>query len=184
MIIVKTPLRISFAGGGSDIPEFYSQFPGATLSTTINKYVYVTVSKHFQEDQIRLSYSKTEIVPSAEELEHSRVRAGLKHLGIDSGLEIVTIADVPSKGTGLGSSSSFMVGFLNALYAYKGQAVSPQQLAEEASHLEINVLGEPIGKQDQFIASFGGLRFIQYFPNNHVRRHVFRFAHSQPLFRI
>ncbi len=169
MIIVKTPLRISFAGGGSDIPQFYLTHGGATLSTAINKYVYVMVSKHFDDNRIRVSYSKTEIVPHRDALEHTRVKAGMEHLGLESGLEIVTMADIPSQGTGLGSSSSFTVGLLKALHAYRGQTVSEQQLAEEACHVEITMLGEPIGKQDQFIASYGGLRFIQYLPGGHVQ---------------
>ncbi len=169
MVIVKAPLRISFAGGGSDIPQFYLEHGGATLSTAINKYVYVTVSKHFHDDQLRVSYSKTENVSHLDELEHTRVREALRHLGISSGLEIVTLADIPSKGTGLGSSSSFLVGLLRALYAHRGQTVSEQQLADEACRIEIEVLKEPIGKQDQYIASFGGFKFIQYLSSGHIQ---------------
>lgn len=162
MIIVRAPLRISFFGGGSDIPQFYQNHGGATFSTAIDKYVYVCVNKNFDSSAIRLSYSKTEIVSNADELEHTRVRACLKKLGIKTGLEIVTIADIPSKGTGLGSSSSFTVALLKALYIFKGIERSPEEIAEEACEIEINELKEPIGKQDQYIASLGGLRYMQY----------------------
>lgn len=168
MIIVKTPLRISFAGGGSDIPQFYKEHAGATISTAINKYIYISVNKNFH-DKVRVSYSRTEIVDHHRELEHTRARECLKLLQIPTGIEIVTMADVPSEGTGLGSSSSFTVGLLKALYAYKGQAISEQELAEQACYIEIEALTEPIGKQDQFIASFGGIKFIKYFSDGHVQ---------------
>lgn len=164
MIIVKTPLRISFAGGGSDLPQFYSRSMGATISTTINKYVYVCVKGNFS-DVIRLSYSKTEIVDHVDELEHEIVKAALRKLSLSKGLEIVTMADIPSKGTGLGSSSSFTVALLQGLYAYKGMLVSQEDLASQACQIEIDILGKPIGKQDQYIASYGGLRFMEYLPN-------------------
>ncbi|MCX6735933.1 MAG: GHMP kinase [Candidatus Parcubacteria bacterium] len=167
MIIVKTPLRISFMGGGSDIPQFYKRSPGATLSTAIDKYVYVCLNKKFDE-KIRVSYSQTEIVDTLQKLEHTRAKACMKHTGINKGIEIVTIADIPSKGTGLGSSSSFTVGLLKALYAYQGKTVSEEQLADEACQIEIGKLKEPIGKQDQYIASYGGMKFMEYSPNGHV----------------
>ncbi len=167
MIIVKTPLRISFMGGGSDIPQFYKKFPGATLSTAINKYVYVCVNKKF-DHRIRVSYSETEIVNKVNMIKHSRARACMKLTGVDKGIEIVTIADVPSRGTGLGSSSSFTVGLLRALYAYKGQTISEEQLAHEACEVEIKHLKEPIGKQDQYIACYGGIRFMRYMPTGKV----------------
>jgi len=167
MIIVKTPLRISFIGGGSDIPAFYKQFPGATISTTINKYIYICINKKF-DNRIRASYSVTEIVNHVNQLKHTRIKECMKYTGVDKGIEIVTIADVPSKGTGLGSSSSLTVGLLKAMYAYKGQTISEEELADQACQIEINKLHEPIGKQDQYIAGYGGFRFIEYLPNDKV----------------
>lgn len=167
MIISRTPLRISFAGGGTDLKSFYSLEAGAVLSTAINKYIYVTVNKKF-DHHIRLSYSKTEIVESIDQIEHDLVRECMKLTGVTSGIEITSIADIPSKGTGLGSSSSFTVGLLNALYAYKGEFASAERLAKEACKIEIEIVGEPIGKQDQYIASYGGLEFIEFLPDDNV----------------
>lgn len=166
MIISRTPFRISFAGGGSDFPEFYRQTSGAVISTAIDKYMFIMVTPRF-DHTIRVSYSKTETVPTVDELEHPIVRETLRHLGLTRGLEIVSIADIPAR-TGLGSSSSFTVGLLHALYTYKGQYVSADRLASEACHIEINVLKEPIGKQDQYIASYGGLQLIQFNPDETV----------------
>lgn len=167
MIIVKTPLRISFMGGGSDIPRFYFGSEGATLSTTIDKYVYICVNKKF-DNRIRVSYSQTEIVDNVEQLQHTRAKACMKYTGADNGIEIVSIADIPARGTGLGSSSSYTVGLLKALYAYQGKIASEEQLAREACEIEIDILGEPIGKQDQYIASYGGMRHIRYQANGEV----------------
>jgi D-glycero-alpha-D-manno-heptose-7-phosphate kinase len=161
MIISKTPLRVSFAGGGTDIADYYRTGYGAVVSSAIKKYVYVTVNKRFDED-IRISYSKTEIVDSLDKVEHGLVREALRKVGIRNGIEITTIADIPSKGTGLGSSSAIAVGLLNALYAFKGYRASPKKLAEEACEIEIEKLGEPIGKQDQYIAAYGGMQHIKF----------------------
>jgi D-glycero-alpha-D-manno-heptose-7-phosphate kinase len=161
MIISKTPLRVSFAGGGTDIADYYRTGYGAVVSSAIKKYVYVTVNKRFDED-IRISYSKTEIVDSLDKVEHGLVREALRKVGIRNGIEITTIADIPSKGTGLGSSSAIAVGLLNALYAFKGYRASPKKLAEEACEIEIDKLGEPIGKQDQYIAAYGGIQHIKF----------------------
>ena len=158
MIITCTPFRVSFVGGGTDLPNFYRFKPGGVVSTAINKYMYITVNKRF-DDTIRVSYSKTEIVNRVDEIQHLVVREALKLVGITKAIEIVSIADIPS-GTGLGSSSSFTVGLLNALYAYKGALKSAEELATEACHIEIDILSEPIGKQDQYIAAYGGLRHI------------------------
>src|SRR5437762_2757815 len=147
MIISRTPLRISFVGGGSDLPAYYRRYGGAVLSTTIDKYIYVTVNKKF-DNGIRVAYSKTEEVYSLDEIEHPLVRAALKHLNIAGGIEITTIADIPSKGTGLGSSSSFTVGLLNVLNAFAGRYVSSEQLGRDSCHLEIDICRDPIGKQD------------------------------------
>jgi D-glycero-alpha-D-manno-heptose-7-phosphate kinase len=161
MIISKTPLRMSFVGGGSDLPVFYRKYGGAVVSTAINKFVYVTVNKKF-DDRIRLSYSKTEDAKSAEKIKHPLVREALQMLGIRGGVEITSIADIPGKGTGLGSSSSFTVGVLNALHAFADRYASAEKLAEESCTIEIERCGEPIGKQDQYAAAFGGFNLIQF----------------------
>jgi len=161
MIISRTPLRVGFAGGGTDIRDYYKTGYGAVVSSAIKKYVYVTINKRFDDD-IRVSYSKTEIVDSVDKIEHGIVREALMKAGIRSGVEITTIADIPSRGTGLGSSSAIAVGLLNALYAFKGYRASPKKLAEEACEIEIEKLGEPIGKQDQYIAAYGGIQHIKF----------------------
>lgn len=161
MIISRTPLRISFVGGGTDIKEYYKNNSyGAVISATIDKYVYISVNKRF-DNTIRASYSTTEIVDSADKIEHPIIRNALKLVGINTGIEIVSLADIPSK-TGLGSSSSFTVGLLNALYAYIGVRPSAEKLAQEACKIEIDILNEPIGKQDQYAAAFGGINYIQF----------------------
>jgi len=161
MIISKTPLRMSFVGGGSDLPVFYRKYGGAVVSTAINKFVYVTVNQKF-DDRIRLSYSKTEDARSAEKIKHPLVREALQMLGISGGIEITSIADIPGKGTGLGSSSSFTVGLLNALHAFAERYASAEKLAQESCAIEIERCGEPIGKQDQYAAAFGGFNLIQF----------------------
>jgi D-glycero-alpha-D-manno-heptose-7-phosphate kinase len=161
MIISKTPLRMSFVGGGSDLPVFYRKYGGAIVSTAINKFVYVTVNQKF-DDRIRLSYSKTEDAKSAEKIKHPLVREALQMLGIRGGIEITSIADIPGKGTGLGSSSSFTVGLLNALHAFANRYASAEKLAQESCAIEIERCGEPIGKQDQYAAAFGGFNLIQF----------------------
>ena len=160
MIISRTPLRISFAGGGTDIGEFYRQEGGAVTSTAINRYVYITVNKKF-DSGIRVSYAKTENVDKVDDIQHPLVRAALKLTGITKGVEITSVADVPAQ-TGLGSSSAFTVGLLNALYAYKGEFKPQKLLAEQACHIEIELCKEPIGKQDQYIAAYGGIQHIQF----------------------
>jgi D-glycero-alpha-D-manno-heptose-7-phosphate kinase len=167
MIITRTPFRISFVGGGTDLSDFYKKEGGAVLSSTIDKYVYIVANKRF-DDKIRISYSKTELVEKIDEIQHPIVREALKLVGITKGIDIVSLADVPA-GTGLGSSSSFTVGLLNALYGYVGRLVSSEQLAREACKIEIEILGEPIGKQDQYIAAYGGLKYIQFNADDSVR---------------
>jgi D-glycero-alpha-D-manno-heptose-7-phosphate kinase len=163
VIVSRTPLRLSFVGGGTDLPEFYEQHGGAVVSTAIDKWIHVVVSRRFEGD-IRVSYSRTEIVPAASELEHELVREGLRVTGMPRGLDIATFADVPS-GTGLGSSSTVMVGLLAALYAYQGVYRSPLELAEQAAMIEIVSLGKPIGRQDQYAAAVGGLNLIEFLRN-------------------
>src|SRR5258708_26965509 len=165
MIISKTPLRMSFVGGGSDLPVFYREFGGAVVSTAINKFVYVTVNKKFDE-KIRVSYSRTEEAKSVEKIKHPLAREAMKLLQIQGGMEITSIADIPAKGTGLGSSSSFTVGLLNALHAFANRHASAYQHATERCEMEIARCGEPIGKEDQYDAAFGGFSFIQFNPND------------------
>ena len=161
MIISRTPLRVSFLGGGSDLPSYYRRHGGAVLSTAIDHSVYVTVSRKF-DNAVRVSYSRTEEVDQASQVEHPLVREALALVGIDGGIEITSVADIPAKGTGLGSSSSFTVGLLNALHAYRGRHATAARLAEESCHIEIERCGEPIGKQDQYAAAYGGFNFIRF----------------------
>lgn len=167
MIVSKTPLRMSFVGGGSDLPAFYREEVGAVLSTSIDKYMYICVNKKF-DGRIRISYSRTEDVESREMVEHPLVREALKLVGLDRAIEISSMADIPSKGSGLGSSSTYTVGLLNALYAYRNQFASKEQLASQACEIEIDRCGEPIGKQDQYAAAYGGLNLIRFHPNDSV----------------
>ncbi len=167
MIISRTPLRISFVGGGSDLPAFYQHEPGAVVSTAIDKYIYITVNKKFDR-KLRLSYSVTEMVDDVHEVKHELVRNALNMVGIDGGIEITSISDIPSQGTGLGSSSTYTVGLLNALYAHTGQSVGAERLGDEACEIEINRCAKPIGKQDQYIAAYGGMQYIQFNPDGSV----------------
>ena len=167
MIITRTPLRISFAGGGSDLPAFYEQEQGAVVSTAIDKYIYITVNPKF-DHKIRASYSVTEIVDTVGDLKHELIREALHLLSVKEGIEITSISDIPSQGTGLGSSSSYTVGLLNALYAYRGHMAGAERLADEACHIEIERCRKPIGKQDQYIAAYGGLQFIRFNPDGSV----------------
>jgi D-glycero-alpha-D-manno-heptose-7-phosphate kinase len=163
MIISKTPLRVSFVGGGTDLADFSDEHGGAVVSSAIDKWVHVVVARRFEGD-LRVSYSKTEIVSTASEVQHELVREALRLTGLPRGLDVVTLADVPSQGTGLGSSSAVTVGLLGALYAYQGVFRSAVDLAEEASHIEIDILGKPIGRQDQYAAAQGGFNFIEFMP--------------------
>lgn len=167
MIVSKTPLRMSFVGGGSDLPAFYREEVGAVLSTSIDKYMYICVNKKF-DGRIRISYTKTEDVEHRKEVEHPLVREALDLVGIDGGIEIASMADIPSKGSGLGSSSTYAVGLLNALYAYRNQFASKEKLATQACEIEIDRCGEPIGKQDQYAAAYGGLNLIRFHPDESV----------------
>lgn len=160
MIISRTPFRISFAGGGSDLPSFYRRTEGAVLSTSIDKYVYIAIHPFFEPCQIQLKYSKTELVQSVEKIEHPIFREVLQLYKL-AGVDINSIADIPA-GTGLGSSSSFTVGLLNAVRAYLGQVSGDEQLAQMACDVEINRIKSPIGKQDQYAAAYGGLNFIMF----------------------
>lgn len=168
MIITQTPLRISFAGGGTDFADYYKIDGGCVISSAIDKYIYVVIKERF-DDKIRVGYSKTEMVDSVDDVEHELVRECLRKTGITHGVEISTMADIPSEGSGLGSSSSVTVGLLNAMYTYKGEPRPASVLAEEACEIEIDILGKPIGKQDQYIAAFGNMRFISFMPSGDIK---------------
>ncbi|MEM0132592.1 kinase [Acidiplasma sp.] len=167
MIITKTPLRIGFVGGGTDIPAYYRNYGGALISAAIDKYIYIIVNKKF-DSKIRISYSQTEIVDRIDEIKHPSVREALRFLNIDGGIEILSISDIPSHGTGLGSSSTFLVGLLNALHAYKSEYVSREELASEAVKIEREILREAGGKQDQYMAAFGGINMLNFNENESV----------------
>lgn len=166
MIITKTPFRVSFCGGGSDMADFYREHGGCVLSTTINRYMYLAIHPYFDEGRTALKYSQNEIVQDIGGIRHSIFRCVLNEQHV-SGVEITSTADVPS-GTGLGSSSSFTVGLLHTLACYRGKFISKGRLAEEACRVEIEKLGAPIGKQDQYAAAFGGLNFISFHSDDTV----------------
>jgi D-glycero-alpha-D-manno-heptose-7-phosphate kinase len=161
MIIVQTPLRISFFGGGTDFEDYYHDHGGAVLSTAIDKYVFIIVKERF-DDKIYINYSQKEIVDNPSGIKHDLIREAMKLTGVSKGVEITTLADVPAHGSGLGSSSSVTVGMLQALYAYRGELVTAEQLARESCQIEIDILNKPIGKQDQYIAAHGNMRFISF----------------------
>ena len=167
MIVSKTPLRMSFVGGGSDLPAFYREEPGAVVSTSIDKFMYICVNRKF-DGRVRVSYTRTEDVTTGRDVEHPLVREALAMVGIEGGIEIASMADIPSRGSGLGSSSTYTVGLLNALFAYRNRYVSKEQLAQMACAIEIDRCGEPIGKQDQYAASYGGLNLIRFHPDETV----------------
>ena len=166
MIGTKTPFRMSFIGGGSDLKEFYSRSNGSVLSTSINKYMYVFIHPFF-DNRIQIKYSKTELVDKIEDIKHPIVRTILNKFKL-TGIDINSIADIPS-GTGLGSSSSYTVGLLHAIYKYNGIEINSKELSEKACEIEIDLLNEPIGKQDQYAAAYGGLNVINFFKNGSVK---------------
>ncbi|MBI1922646.1 GHMP kinase [Candidatus Poribacteria bacterium] len=168
MIITQTPLRISFVGGGTDFRDFYCKQTGEVISTAIDKYVYVIIKERY-DLQIYLNYSKKEIVNCVDEIEHELIREAMRKTGVTQGIEITTLADIPAHGSGLGSSSCVTVGVLNALYAYQGSPMDRETLAQEACEIEIELLGKPIGKQDQYIAAYGGMKHIQFMSDESVR---------------
>ena len=161
MVVSQTPLRISFVGGGTDFASFYSTHKGQVISAAIDKYIYVIVKQRF-DDLIVLHYTENEIVERVEDIKHEIIREALLHAGIHKGIEIITLADITAKGSGRGSSSVLTVGLLNALYHFKGVQVSSDQIAKEACYIEIERLKKPIGKQDQYIAAFGGIKKIVF----------------------
>jgi len=167
MIITQTPLRIGLLGGGTDLPDYYREHGGRVLNCAIDKYIYVIVKQRF-DDEIYVNYSKKEIVSRVEDLEHELVREAMWMTGVTGGVEITTLADIPSGGSGLGSSSAVTVGLLHALFAYRGRQVTAEELADRACAIEIDRCGKPIGKQDQYIAAYGGIRDIRFGPGDQV----------------
>ncbi len=167
MIITRTPFRITLGGGGTDLPSFYREYGGFILAAAIDKYMFLNVNTPIVDDKIRVRYSNSELVDHVADVQHTLAREAMQYFNISSGLEIVSIADVPA-GTGLGSSGSYLVGLLNALHVLVQDQASPQKLAEEACHIELEVLHKPIGKQDQYMAAFGGLTALEIAPNGTV----------------
>ena len=167
MIITQTPLRIGLVGGGTDLPGYYREHGGRVLNCALDKYVYVILTPRF-DDEIYVNYSKKEIVSRVEDVEHELVREAMRMTGVTNGVEITTLADIPSTGSGLGSSSAVTVGLLHTLFAYQGRQVTAEELAERACIIEIERCGKPIGKQDQYIAAFGGIRDVRFGPGDEV----------------
>jgi D-glycero-alpha-D-manno-heptose-7-phosphate kinase len=163
MIIVQAPLRTSLFGGGTDFPGYYLEHGGCVLTSAIDKYIFVTIKRRF-DNKLRVGYTHTELVDSVGQIQHELIREALRLTGIDHGVEITTMGDIPSEGSGLGSSSTVTVGALHAMYAMQRELVMAERLASEACRIEIDVLGKPIGIQDQYIAAYGGLRFMEFLP--------------------
>ena len=168
MIITRTPFRITLGGGGTDLPAYYSKYGGFIFSAGIDKYMFIALNSSAVDDLIRLKYSQSETVDHCNKLKHGIAREALKMMDIKKGIEIASLADVPA-GTGLGSSSCYAVGLLNALHAFKKNEITPRQLAEKACKLEIDILKKPVGKQDQYMAAFGGLTVLDISKNGKVK---------------
>jgi D-glycero-alpha-D-manno-heptose-7-phosphate kinase len=168
LIIIQTPLRISFFGGGTDFPSYYLSEGGCVLNSAIDKYIFVTIKKRFDQ-KLRVGYTRTEMVDSLSEIKHELIREAMRKTRIQQGIEVTTMGDIPSEGSGLGSSSTVTVGALHAMYTYLGEIVSAERLAQEACEIEIDTLGKPIGIQDQYIAAFGNLRFMEFLPSGEIR---------------
>ncbi len=167
MIIVQTPLRLSFFGGGTDFRSFFGREGGCVLTTAIDKYIFVAIKKRFDQ-LLRVGYTRTEMVRRVDDVRHELIREALRLTGIGQGVEITTMGDIPSAGSGLGSSSTVTVGALHAMYTYLGQIVTANQLAAEACAIELDILRKPMGIQDQYIAAHGGLRFMEFHPSGEV----------------
>jgi D-glycero-alpha-D-manno-heptose-7-phosphate kinase len=167
VILTRAPLRIPLGGGGTDLPSYYSRYGGFVLSAAINKYVYISVNRPQVDDLIRVKYSKSETVTDLGEVQHDLVREAMRLTGVERGVEIVSMADVPA-GTGMGSSGSFLVALLRALHAFNREHVPPGRLAEEACRVEIDIVGSPVGKQDQYVAAFGGIAAFEIAPGGEV----------------
>ena len=161
MIIVQAPLRTSLFGGGTDFPGYFLEQGGCVLTSAIDKYIFVTIKRRFDE-KLRVGYTRTELVDSVDEIQHELIREAFRLTGIDRGVELNTMGDIPSQGSGLGSSSTVTVGALHAAYALQRRLVTAEDLARQACRIEIDILGKPIGIQDQYIAAYGGLRFFEF----------------------
>jgi D-glycero-alpha-D-manno-heptose-7-phosphate kinase len=168
LIIVQTPLRISFFGGGTDFSSFFLEEGGCVLTSAIDKYIFVAIKERF-DSKLRVGYTQTEMVDEIDQIHHELIRESLRLTGIERGVEITTMGDIPSEGSGLGSSSTVTVGALHAMYAYRGEIVAAERLAREACTVEIETLKKPIGIQDQYIAAYGGLRFLEFLPSGEVK---------------
>lgn len=168
MIIVQTPLRVSFFGGGTDFPSYYLQEGGCVLGTAIDKYIFVTIKERFDR-KLRVGWTKTEMVDNVDEVHHELIREALRMTGIQAGVEITTMGDIPSEGSGLGSSATVTVGALHAMYSLLGELVPAENLAREACQIEIDILQKPSGVQDQYIAAFGGFRFMEFGTDGSVK---------------
>ncbi len=173
MIIVQTPLRVSFFGGGTDFPSYYIEEGGAVLSSAIDKYIFITLKKRFDQ-KLRVGYTKTEMVDTVDQIQHTLIREAFRKTGISQGIEITTTGDIPSEGSGLGSSSTVTVGALHAMYTHLSELPTAEQLADDACHIEIDILKSPIGKQDQYIAAYGGMRFFEFNTDGSVRSEKIR----------
>ena len=171
MIIVQTPLRTSLFGGGTDFPAYFLEHGGCVLTSAIDKSIFVVIKRRF-DDKLRVGYTRAELVDAVGDLRHDLIREALRLTGIDHGVELNTMGDIPSEGSGLGSSSTVTVGALHALYTLRRQLVTAEELARQACHIEIDVLGKPIGIQDQYIAAYGGLRFFEFLPGSGEVRHT------------
>ena len=167
MIIVQTPLRVSFFGGGTDFPSFYLSEGGCVLTSAIDKYIFVTIKKRFDQ-LLRVGYTRTEMAEKVSDIQHELIREAFRVSGINGGVEVTTMGDIPSAGSGLGSSSTVTVGALHAMYALQGKLISAENLARQACEIEIDRLGKPIGVQDQYIAAYGGFRFIEFKPSGEI----------------
>jgi D-glycero-alpha-D-manno-heptose-7-phosphate kinase len=168
VIIVQTPLRVSLFGGGTDFPDFYRAEGGCVLTTAIDKYVFVTIKRRF-DDMLRVGYTRTELVDDVDQVEHELIREAFRTTGIEAGVEITTMADIPSAGSGLGSSGAVTVGALHAMHAYQHEMPSAERLAREACEIEIDRLGKPVGVQDQYIAAYGGFRWMEFGQDGKIR---------------
>jgi D-glycero-alpha-D-manno-heptose-7-phosphate kinase len=177
MIITRTPMRFPLGGGGTDLASYYSRFGCRMVSAAIDKYMYITVNRRICDDLLKINYSKVEMVDRVGDLQHDLVREALGRVGFERAIEISSLADIPS-GTGLGSSSAFLVGLLNALHALRGEQMPRQELAEEACKIEIDVLKKPIGKQDQYMAAFGGITILDIDTNGLVRVSPAKISHE------
>lgn len=168
MIIIQTPLRISLFGGGTDFPSFFMEEGGCVLSSAIDKYIFVTIKERF-DNKLRIGYTRTEMVDEIDQISHELIRESLRLTRIERGIEITTMGDIPSEGSGLGSSSTVTIGALHAMYTFRGEIVTAERLAREACVIEIETLKKPIGIQDQYIAAYGGLRFFEFLPGGEVK---------------